>query len=241
MNQTSLPLPEPEQAKRSSLMGAAAVISLAAAILGLFLFAWIADEMREGDTASFDLAVRAWVHHFASPSMTRAMTVISLLGYNILILELVVALAVFLLLRWRRAAAWLAVTMAGALALNLALKYSFHRPRPEPFFGVAPPSYSFPSGHALCAFCFYAVLAGLIAARINSVAMRVMIWIAAAVLVIAIGLSRIYLGMHYPSDVLAGYLAAAVWVSAVIVLDRVRGNRRKLADRRGQTLNANSE
>jgi undecaprenyl-diphosphatase len=50
----------------------------------------------------------------------------------------------------------------------------------------------------------------------------VAIWIAAAVLVIAIGLSRIYLGVHYPSDVIAGYLAAAVWVGTVIVLDHVR-------------------
>ena len=157
------------------------------------------------------------------------MTAISLLGYDILIFELVLALAVFLYLRWKHAAAWLAVSMAGALILDLALKYSFRRPRPPVFFGVAPHTYSFPSGHALCSFCFYAVLAGLIATRTRSVLLRVVVGVLAAALVIAIGLSRIYLGMHYPSDVIAGYLAAAIWVSTLLVMDRWRTRRRKPA------------
>lgn len=216
-------LPERERAPRpKALLEAGVVISLAAAMSALFLFGWIADKVRHGETANFDLAVRSWVHQFASPAMTRAMTAISLLGYKILIVELVLALAVFLYLRWRRAAAWLAITMAGALALDQALKYAFHRPRPQVFFGTQPHSYSFPSGHALCSFCFYAVLAGLIAARTRSWALRITAGALAAVLVIAIGLSRIYLGMHYPSDVLGGYLAAAIWVSAMLVLDRWR-------------------
>jgi undecaprenyl-diphosphatase len=220
-------LPEPERASMPTvLMEATVLLSLATAVLSLFLLGWLANEMREGDTLPFDLAVRAWVHQFASPGMTRAMTAISLLGYNLLIVELVVALAVFLLLRWRHAAGWLAVSVAGGLALDLALKYAFHRSRPQPYFGAAPQSYSFPSGHALCSFCFYAVLAGLIAARTRSLFIRVAVGIAAAVLVIAIGLSRIYLGVHYPSDVIAGYLAAAVWVTTLLVLDRWRVRRR---------------
>lgn len=231
MTDAQVELPKPERATRlTALMELTVIVSLAAAVLSLFLFGWIANEMREGDAARFDLAVRGWVHQFASPGMTRAMTAISLLGYDILIVELVFALALFLYLRWRHAAGWLAVSMAGALALELALKYAFHRPRPQPFFGAAPASYSFPSGHALCSFCFYAVLAGLIATRTRSLALRVAVWIVAAALVIAIGLSRIYLGMHYPSDVVAGYLAAAVWVTTLLMLDRWR-----LRWRRGKT------
>jgi undecaprenyl-diphosphatase len=106
--------------------------------------------------------------------------------------------------------------------LDLALKYIYHRTRPTAYFGMAPHSYSFPSGHALCSFCFYGVMAGLLNARIKSLAWRLLIWLAAVALVIAIGLSRIYLGVHYPSDVVAGYLAATVWVGTVIVLDHVR-------------------
>jgi len=66
------------------------------------------------------------------------------------------------------------------------------------------------------------VLAGLIAARTRSPVLRVGVGVIAATLVAAIGLSRIYLGMHYPSDVVAGYLAAAMWVSGLLVLDRWR-------------------
>jgi len=233
MRATGIEIPEPERPQRvTPLMEAGVLLSLAAAVLSLFLFGWIANEMRQGDTIKLDFAVRNWVHRFASPAMTRAMTAISLLGYDILIVALIIALAVFFYLRWRRAAAWLAISMAGALALDLALKYSFHRPRPQPFFGVAPHSFSFPSGHALCSFCFYAVLAGLIAARTRRLALRVAVGVIAAALIAAIGLSRIYLGVHYPSDVLAGYLAAAMWVATLLVLDRWRENRRKLADRR---------
>jgi len=213
--------PEP-----TPLFEAAILASLAAAMLALFLFAWLGNEMLQGDTRHFDQAVREWVHRYASPAMTRAMNAISLLGYNILIVELVIALVVFAKLRWRRAAVWLSVAMVGSLVLDLTLKYIYHRTRPTAYFGTAPHSYSFPSGHAMCSFCFYGVLAGLLSARTKPLGWRLLIWFSAAALVIAIGLSRIYLGVHYPSDVVAGYLAAAVWVGTIIVLDHVRKVRR---------------
>lgn len=229
-NSTSLSrleLPEPERQPESlAFLKAGTIVILTVAVGSLFLFGWLAVEMLGGSTLRFDLAVRDGVHRFASPGMTRAMTAISLMGYNILIVALVISFAAFLLLGWRRAAGWLATTMAGALAMDLALKFAFRRPRPQVFFGVEPHSYSFPSGHALCSFCFYGVLAGLIAARTRSPALRVAAGLIASTLVAAIGLSRIYLGMHYPSDVIAGYLAAAVWVSGLLVLDRWRKVRR---------------
>jgi undecaprenyl-diphosphatase len=213
----------PEEApKPTPLFQAAILASLGAAVLALLLFAWLGSEVLEGDTQHFDQVIREWVHHSASPGMTRTMNAVSLLGYNVLIVELAIALAVFAWLRWRRAALWLAVAMAGSLVLDLTLKYIYHRTRPTAYFGTAPHSYSFPSGHALCSFCFYGVLAGLLSARTKPLAWRLLIWFAAAALVIAIGLSRIYLGVHYPSDVVAGYLAATVWVGTVIVLDHVR-------------------
>jgi membrane-associated phospholipid phosphatase len=217
------PLPEVEQQPQPlRLLETAAAAALLGAIICVWLFGWMAGEMLEGDTRAFDFAIRNWVHGFASPGLTSAMTFISLLGYDVLIVELVIALLVFWKLRWRRGAAWLTLSVAGALALDVALKFAFHRPRPQPFFGDAPHSFSFPSGHALVSFVFYAVLAGLIADRVRSRAVRVLVGVVAGTLIAAIGLSRIYLGVHYPSDVIAGYLAAAIWVSALLVLDHVR-------------------
>ena len=211
------PAPQP-----TPLFETAILASLGAAVLALLLFAWLGSEVLEGETQHFDQVIREWVHTFASPGMTRAMTAVSLLGYNVLIAELAITLAVFAWLRWRRAALWLVIAMTGSLVLDLTLKYIYHRTRPTAYFGTAPHSYSFPSGHALCSFCFYGVLAGLLSARTKPLLWRLLIWFAAAALIIAIGLSRIYLGVHYPSDVVAGYLAATVWVGAIIVLDHVR-------------------
>src|SRR5262249_48148929 len=178
-------------------------------------------------TMKFDLAVRARVHAYAFPEMTKIMIALSFLGGDGLIFAVIVAFIAFLFFRWRRATLWLVITLVGALVLDLSLKYAFHRARPTPFFGALPRTYSFPSGHALFSFCFYGVLAGLWAGRVRSALQRILIWIAAGILVIGIGLSRIYLGVHYASDVIAGYLAAAVWVSTLITLDRLRVRRRE--------------
>jgi membrane-associated phospholipid phosphatase len=216
-------LPELETAaKPITLMETAALLSLAVAVLSLFLFAWIAEGVSHQQTMKFDLGVRSRVHTYASPNVTRAMMALSFLGGDGLILALIVAVLAFLFFGWRRATLWLVITLLGALVLDLSLKYSFHRLRPAPFFGALPRTYSFPSGHALFSFCFYGVLAGLWAGRTRSVLGRTLIWTMIGILVSGIGLSRIYLGVHYPSDVIAGYLAAMVWVSTLVTLDRLR-------------------
>ena len=219
-----VPAPVPSPSMRAALLA-----SLAAAVLALWLLWWLAEEVFEGDTLRFDNAVRAWIHQFASPSLTSAMVGISALGSQVLAVAVIIAFVIFLRLRWRRAAIWLLLTVAAGLVLELTLKYAFHRPRPTPFFGAVPHTYSFPSGHSLMSFCIYGVLAGLLSHRLRSAAVRIMVWIPAAVLVAAIGVSRIYLGVHYPSDVIAGYLAAAVWVSALLAADRVRKRKRRSA------------
>jgi undecaprenyl-diphosphatase len=226
---TTVLLPEIVEAHPESraLVPATLLVSLVAATLTLALFAWMAREVLRGHAENFDLSVRMWVHQYASASMTRFVTAISMLGGQILVLEFVVAIAAFLALQWRRAAAWLAVAVAGAIILEFTLKQVFQRPRPPSFFGVAPHDYSFPSGHALVSFCFYGVLAGLLADRTQSLFLEILIWTSAACTVVAIGFSRIYLGVHHPTDVIAGFLAATIWVSAIVALDHIRLLRRK--------------
>ena len=226
---TRLYLNDPEQApKPVGAISAILLLSLSIGVGALVLFTWIAEEMLEGATVRFDMSVRMWVHGLASPPMTMAMKFITELGSLGLFIAAAIAIIAFLVTGWKRGAGWLALSLAGATVLSLALKYGFHRPRPVPFFGVAPHSYSFPSGHSLFSLCFYGTFAGLINARVRSLWLRIVVWAAAAGLVLAIGLSRVYLGVHYPSDVVAGYLAALVWVSSLIVADRVRKTHRGL-------------
>jgi len=216
--------------QRNIIFEAAAFTSLMVAVLSLFLFAWVADGVEHDRTAGLDLAIRNQVHAYASPSLTKAMIFISFLGGDGLTAASILSVLAFLVFRWRREAVWMAVTILGAVVLDLSLKYAFHRPRPVPFFVPVPYTYSFPSGHSLFSFCFYGVLAGLLAGRMQSRLGRILVWTLAALLVAAIGLSRIYLGVHYPSDVIAGYLAAALWVSTLLALDRVRTERKSSPD-----------
>lgn len=223
-------LPELETApKWNIILETVTLASLGVAVLSLFLFAWIADGVSHDRTAGFDLAVRTQIHAYASPGLTKVMIAISFLGGDGLTVAVILSVIAFLCFRWRRATLWLVVTILGAVVLDLTLKYAFHRPRPTPFFAALPHTYSFPSGHSLFSFCFYGVLAGLLAGRIRSRRGRVLVWTLAALLVGAIGLSRIYLGVHYPSDVIAGYLAAALWVSTLVALDRVRIQRKSVS------------
>jgi membrane-associated phospholipid phosphatase len=197
--------------------------SLAVSILALVFFSWLAREVFEGEFTNFDLHIRMIVHGYTNPNLTWAMEALSDIGSPVFLSGLFVALVgTFLFVRWRYAAIWLATAMVGAVGLDVTLKDLFHRTRPVPYFIPDPGSYSFPSGHALGSFCFYMVLAGLLTARIRNLPARILIWIFAALLVAAIGFSRVYLGVHWPTDVIAGYAAAAFWVAGLVTVDRYR-------------------
>ena len=228
---TGNPLPELETVpKPTVLMETVTLISLALAVSSLILFAWIAGSLSRAWVRNFDFAIRNKVHEFASPTLTQVMIWISFIGGDGLVLAAILCMILFLSFRWWRAALWMLVNISGTLILDLTLKYSFLRLRPTPFFVPMPRTPSFPSGHALFSFCFYGVLAGLLAARIKSRRWQVLIWSAAALLVFSIGLSRIYLGVHYPSDVIAGYLTGTLWVSTMVALDRMRKRRRERSE-----------
>jgi undecaprenyl-diphosphatase len=150
-------------------------------------------------------------------------------GPTILVPSALVVALVFLWRGWRRGALLVVLTLAGAALLNWLLKISFARVRPEAFFDYPlPGSPSFPSGHALFAASVFGGLAALLSARVKHGLLRVVIWSGATLLILLIGFSRVYLGVHYPSDVLAGYSVAVIWVTFVAVGDRLARHRRRL-------------
>ena len=186
------------------------------------LFCWIASEVIEGETEAFDGTVRNSIHALSSPALTSAMKAISFTGKVVFLAGLGLAAAVVLAwLRFWRDLGLFLVTMCGEIILEMALKASYMRARPDPFFDLpAPASYSFPSGHALGSLCFYGVAAFMIVRHSDSRWVRIAVSSAAAVLILAIGFSRVYLGVHYPSDVLGGYFVGVIWLSAVMLSER---------------------
>ena len=207
------------------------LLGLATAIVTLIFFGWLADEALEGDARHFDDVTRAAVHQLATPALTTIMRGLSFAGSTIsLTIATIVVVAVLVIRKHRREATLFAITMIGAALLNVTLKLTFKRPRPVPFFNLtAPESYSFPSGHSLSSAVFFGALAAMLATRVKSKRARAAIWIVAAAMFLLIGLSRIYLGVHYTTDVIAGFAAALIWILVVrfVEMELIRWRQRK--------------
>jgi undecaprenyl-diphosphatase len=188
-----------------------------AAAAALLVFGWVAALAMSGAAVPSDLAIRNTIHAFASPTLTEVMRAVTQLGSSPFLVVLGAILVWRLIAAGRRRAALVLVAASlGGEAFDQVLKLVFRRPRPETFFGfIAPSGYSFPSGHAIASICFWGVVAAIAAARMQSPYARAAMWLSAALLAVWIGLSRIYLGAHYPSDVLGGYAAAVVWVMVI--------------------------
>ena len=194
------------------------LIALGLAVAALFLFGWLAQEVHENDAIRFDDGVRTAFHALASPPLTALLRWVSLLNGPVALgLYTLVLCGLFLQRGHRTSAALLAVTVVGGVCLDVALKFAFHRARPEPYFGLpTPATFSFPSGHSLMSLCFYGVAAYLISVHVDSARWRLALRVAGALMVLLVGVSRIYLGVHYPSDVVAGFAAGLVWLTAIV-------------------------
>jgi len=185
----------------------------------LWLFGGVVEDLLTGDPlVRFDRVVDDNLHSHATPPLTKFFLIVTAFGS----LEAIVLLGVVVaaLLAWRRMwtllVTWFAA-VAGSALLDRLLKEFFHRPRPHfahPL--LVETSYSFPSGHAMESFVAYGVLAYFAVLALRTWEARVAVVCGAALLVVLIGFSRMYLGVHYFSDVVAGYAAGGVWLSALI-------------------------
>lgn len=233
MSETSVPPEQPDSAPEERTISVVLLASFFASLFMLLLFAWLAGEVMEGNAQAFDDGIRTAVHAHASPILTLIMRAWTHFGDRIVLtIFTVLAFVAFWRKGWKRGSVWIALTTVGGGLLEVTLKLVFQRQRPEAFFGVSPVTYSFPSGHAVGAFCFYATLAALIAHRVRERWVRVALGVGAAVMIAGVGFSRIYLGVHYPTDVIAGYAAGTVWVSALVTADSFRVRRRNRASLR---------
>lgn len=229
MQAPSAPENLPATSESQRLLTLRLLIGLLTAAAALVLFTWLGREVLEGELLAFDERLRAMGHDLASPRLTILMRAASLYGGpSVLIPAGLVAAAAFLIKGWRRGALLVAVTLAGAGLLNGLLKFSFARVRPASFFDYPlPVSPSFPSGHALYAASIFGGVAVLLTARVQSRPLQVVIWLGCLSLTLLVGISRVYLGVHYPSDVLAGYAIGIIWVTTVAFGDRLTRHRQR--------------
>jgi undecaprenyl-diphosphatase len=195
------------------------VISLFMAGSLLIGFGLLAEEVLEGDTSAFDQAILQVFRSAADPAspigpawlqeMARDVTALgsfAFLGF------LTFAVAGYLLIIRRPALALLvAVAVVGGLLISTTLKLGFDRPRPDLPHTVRVFTASFPSGHAMLSAVTFLTLGALVARAETDRRLKVYFVLVALFLTIVVGVSRVYLGVHYPSDVLAGWCVGSAW------------------------------
>jgi undecaprenyl-diphosphatase len=213
--------------------------ALAVSVFVVWAFAELADGVVEGESRRFDRAVLLWIDAHSPGWLDGPMRLVTALGYYWVVFPLLaVAVLAFYLKGWRLSATLLLVSTLGSSLLTTVLKAVFGRARPEIFdSGYAASFYSFPSGHATVAVGFYGALTLILAYRLRGFA-RWAVVVGGVSLVLLIGFSRLYLGVHYPTDVLAGYLAAPLWLVSVgtvyVAWLSLRGLRAAEASRKGR-------
>jgi undecaprenyl-diphosphatase len=202
--------------------GRSLLLLFAGIAIPLYVAASLARDVLAREPLPFDEPILTLVHAQASPALDRVMLFLSLVGLRFGVLPLAVVVAIALARRrdWNLFLFWTAA-VGGAGVLNFIAKRGFGRARPDLWLSLAPETtFSFPSGHAMASMAFVAALCVLAWGRA-----LVRWWVASigALFVIAVGLSRVYLGVHYPSDIVAGWAASLAWVlGAHLILRRSR-------------------
>lgn len=207
--------------KTGKLFGALLLVGLAATSVMMLTIAEVHEHIYGARLMRVDSRIQGDVHKDTTPGLTRVMFALTWIGSpEVLGPAIPLLAAVFWWRGLRRApVVWLAAT-CGASVLVTLLKLHFRRVRPDlPWAFVHEPSYSFPSGHSVLAVVVYGSLIFLGMRHLRRDWERVAVCVVAGALILGIGVSRIYLGVHYPSDVAAGYFVGAVWLGAVVWAD----------------------
>ena len=189
------------------------ILAAAAALV----FIWLLEELGEGELVKLDSgAYLLFVQTLRQPWLTPYMESISELTRPVVLLVMLLAVEAFA--PGRRPGVCAAVNLVCAVALNVLLKQLVQRPRPEGFRLIAETGYSFPSGHSMIAMAFYGLLAWMVWHYERDRLARYLCMIGFGIVVVIVGFSRIYLGVHYFTDVLAGFAVSLAWLCLYVRL-----------------------
>lgn len=213
-------------------------ISCAIAAALLTVFGVLADQVVDGDTASFDYSFVMLFRDPATPSVpigppwfNEAVRDVTALGSFSVLGILVIGVVLHLLLTGsRRTSLLIAISVLGGTTISMVLKALFDRPRPDFTGAVDVFTASFPSGHATASAVVYLTIGALLAQRASTWPARTLYLLGAIILVAAIGLSRIYLGVHFPTDILAGWALGAAWALICLAVAHALQRRGTLRD-----------
>ncbi len=203
-----------------SYLGLILGVIIGLVLCGLLIngFFELLDELTDNELGRFDDAVAMPIQNSRSPILTDVMVVITWMGDRTAYIIFGVSLFVFFYFRYRSLIFPIqtSIVLLVAGGLNRWLKGLIDRPRPEALHLIEAGSMSFPSGHAMSSIAFFGFLIYLVWRLISTAWIRWLISILLTLLILLIGFSRVYLGVHYPSDILAGYAAGGACLAVFI-------------------------
>lgn len=170
----------------------------------------------------FDQPIITFFRTIENPITTEVMRFFTFIGNReaVIVIAVFIAIIMLIIFKFKSEVLFFSLTLIGSDLLNKALKFIIERDRPIEYRLIEVDGYSFPSGHAMASFTMYVTLTYLIWRNLKTKTQKLLIIFITAIIVFLIGTSRIYLGVHYPSDVLGGYLTSAIWVFFSILIYR---------------------
>lgn len=186
----------------------------------LFVLGMLAEDVVEKDAFALDNPTLLFMRQYARPWLDKLMLASSVAGSALVLVPVILVTAVWLYRRHNPVRTWFfSLAVAGAAGLNFIAKLCFSRVRPSLWLSIRPEtSFSFPSGHAMASMAVAAALIWLVPKHSR---WRLPALLAGVIYVLLVGTSRIYLGVHFPSDVLAGWMASFAWVTGLALLFRL--------------------
>jgi undecaprenyl-diphosphatase len=192
-----------------------AFIISAICVIGFWLTSFLISDQQIVD---FDSIVISAIQGLESPGLTSIMKFFTTIGSSpvVIVLSLFLLFFLYKVLHHRIELILFITALVGSVILNDLLKNLFHRTRPNLHRLIDISGYSFPSGHAMTAFTVYGIIAFLLWRHISTKRGRILLILFTVFMILMIGISRVYLGVHYPSDIIGGYLASGFWLSTLI-------------------------
>ena len=216
------------------------IVSLFIVVGGVNLFVDLTETLHSEALAKYDAKITEYVISFRTPTLNRIFQFITNVGdlYGYLVLAALSTILFYWKFRnWRYVLEMLFVLIVAGLS-NVALKQVINRARPDAEHLVSVATLSYPSGHAMSAMAFYGFLIYLFYNINMKRGLKIFVIFILVLLILAIGISRIYLGVHYPSDIAGGYIAGFIWVIFCVILFHVIDLLRKRRKRKKQNKEA---
>jgi undecaprenyl-diphosphatase len=201
-----------------SLITTIGTLGLLLSLAIIYVLAQLSDEVLEREAFGFDKTILLWIHQFANPTLDTIMLKITRLGnQSTVVFITLVTLGILWGRRYRQEAKIFLLNCLGGTILSYGLKLAFSKPRPQLWkLLISEESYSYPSGHALGSMVLYGFLGYLLGNHYPKYAK--LFYYIAAIAITSIGLSRLYLGVHWPTDVIAGYGVGFLWITFCITM-----------------------